>query len=69
MLASSLAEIPALAANAKSTKSSLAAALIDKAPSAVAKLKAQGGLVSALAMSKIFAIAARYSKAALRAVW
>ena len=41
MLASSLAEISALASHQKSAKSSLAiSALIDKAPSAVAKLKA-----------------------------
>jgi len=56
MLASSLAEIFTLASNEKSAKSSLAAAaLIDKAPSAVAKLKGQGGLVSALAMGEVIA--------------
>jgi len=54
VLASSLAEISALASNEKSAKSSLAAAaLIDKAPSAVVKLKGQGGLVSALTMGEI----------------
>jgi len=68
MLASSLAEISVLASNEKSAKSSLAAAaLIDKAPSAVAKLKGQGGLVSALAMGEINAIAVWYFKAPLRA--
>ena len=56
MLASSLAEIPTPASNEKSAKSSLTAvALIDKAPSAVAKLKGQGGLVSALAMGEVIA--------------
>ena len=47
MLASSLAEVPRQAASAKSTKRSLAAAaLIDKAPFAMAKPKGLGGLVS-----------------------
>jgi len=68
MLASSLAEISTLASNEKSAKSSLAAAaLIDKAPSAVAKLKGQGGLVSTLTMGEISAIAVRYFKAPLKA--
>ena len=47
MLASSLAEVSRQAASAKSTKRSLAAAaLIDKAPFAMAKPKGLGGLVS-----------------------
>ena len=67
MLASSLAEISALASHQKSAKSSLAiSALIDKAPSAVAKLKAQGGLVSALTMGEISAITARYFKSPIK---
>jgi len=67
MLASSLAEISALASNEKPAKSPLAAAaLIDKAPSAVAKLKGQGGLMSALTMGEISAIAVQYLRSAQR---
>jgi len=63
-----LAGISALASNEKSAKSSLAAAaLIDKAPSAVAKLKGQGGLVSALTLGKTSSITARHFKAPLKA--
>ena len=68
MLAASLADISARATNEKSARSSLAvAALIDKAPSAVAKLKAKGGLVSALKVGEISAIAVRYFKTPLKA--
>ena len=62
MLASSLAEISALASHQKSAKSSLAiSALIDKAPSAVAKLKDMGRLVSALAKGEIWRTSSRPS--------
>ena len=68
MLASSLAEVSRQAAPAKLAKRSpAAAALIDKAPFAVAKLKGLGGLVSALTMGDICAIAVRYLKTALKA--
>ena len=68
MLASSLAEVSTLAASAKSARRSpAAAALIGETPFAVAKLKGLGGLVSALTMGDICAIAARYFKTALKA--
>ena len=68
MLASSLAEVSLLRASTKSTRRlHAAAAPIDKAPFAVAKLKGMGGPVSALAIGEIFAIVARYFKTALGA--
>ena len=67
MLAASLGEISAQASNEKSARSSLAvAALTEKAPSAVAKLRGLGGLVSALTVGKISAIAVHF-KTPLRA--
>ena len=59
-LAASIAEIAAQHIARKSTKTSAAAAdLINKAPVAVAKLKANGGEVKCLTVVEIFGIALR----------
>ena len=54
-------------AAAKTTKASAAATgLLDKAPDAVAKLKAKGGEVKCLTVAEIFAVALRYFGTALK---
>lgn len=54
-------------AAAKTTKASAAATgLLDKAPDAVAKLKAKGGEVKCLKVAEIYAVALRYFGTALK---
>ena len=60
-LAASIAEIAALHASKKDQKTTgRAAELMDKAPGAAAKLKANGGEVMCLTVVEIFAVALRY---------
>ncbi len=65
-LAASIAEIAALQASKKDQKTTgRAAELMDKAPGAAAKLKANGGEVMCLTVVEIFAVALRYFGKAL----
>ena len=66
-LAASIAEIAALHASKKDQKTTgRAAELMDKAPGAAAKLKANGGEVMCLTVVEIFAVALRYFGKALK---
>ena len=66
-LAASIAEIAALNASKKGQMTSgRAAELMDKAPRAAAKLKANGGGVMCLTAVEIFAVALRYFGKALQ---
>ena len=66
-LAASIAEIAALHASKKDQKTTgRAAELMDKAPGAAAKLKANGGEVMCLTVVEIFAVALRYFGKALQ---
>ena len=66
-LAASIAEIAALQASKKDQKTTgRAADLMDKAPGAAAKLKANGGDVMCLTVVEIFAVALRYFGKALQ---
>jgi hypothetical protein len=66
-LAASIAEIADLHASKKDQKTTdRAAELMDKAPGAAAKLKANGGEVMCLTVVEIFAVALRYFGKALK---
>ena len=65
-LAASIVEISALCASTKDKKTTGAAELIDKAPGATAKLKANCGEVMCLTVFEIFAVALRYFCKALK---
>ena len=68
-LAASIAEIADLHASKKDQKTTdRAAELMDKAPGAAAKLKANGGEVMCLTVVEIFAVALRYFGKALKKV-
>jgi hypothetical protein len=66
-LAASIAEIAALHSTSKSQKTSAAAAdLLDRAPGAMAKLKAKGWEVKCLTVTEVFAVALRYFNTPLK---